>query len=331
MNRRTEHIDIEVASENVSGEQVAIAFPQKGSSLLIIIPLAMVCAILFLDAVLPLGGLWFHTALLTQAGSWPLLPTQFLFPGRAVSSTITSAHPTPPPVALSWEQIPFLLAAFLFIFLLFLLPLRRLPWVTRATARVYLFPRQGPPILRYIFFSTLLLGVAYMLIPVVTSPDIFSYIAYARMGVIYHLNPLTTLPTAIRSDPVFVHIYWTTQPSAYGPTWVGISSLLQWVTLIFGAQTLLPMIVALRLVGLVSHLCSTLLTWSITGHLQRLLGRDAPDKRVLATLAFAWNPLLLFEACVNAHNDATLLLLVLLAIWFLLPGKQTTTGSLRSY
>ena len=331
MNRRTEHIDIEVASENVSGEQVAIAFPQKGSSLLIIIPLAMVCAILFLDAVLPLGGLWFHTALLTQAGSWPLLPTQFLFPGRAVSSTITSAHPTSPPVALSWEQIPFLLAAFLFIFLLYLLALRRLPWVTRATARVYLFPRQGPPILRYIFFSTLLLGVPYMLIPVVTSPDIFSYIAYARMGVVYHLNPLTTLPTAIRSDPVYVHIYWTTQPSAYGPTWVGISSLLQWVTLIFGAQALLPMIVALRLVGLVSHLCSTLLTWSITGHLQRLLGRDAPDKRVLATLAFAWNPLLLFEACVNAHNDATLMLLVLLAIWFLLPRKQTTTGLLCSY
>src|SRR5260370_27575398 len=35
------------------------------------------------------------------------------------------------------------------------------------------------------------------------------------------------------------------------------------------------------------------------------------------TLAFAWNPLLLFEACVNAHVDTTLLPLVLLAIWFL--------------
>src|SRR6266446_4873261 len=33
--------------------------------------------------------------------------------------------------------------------------------------------------------------------------------------------------------------------------------------------------------------------------------------------AFAWNPLLLFEAVVNAHVDATLLILILLAIWFL--------------
>src|SRR3989440_6283912 len=283
----------------------------------LILPLAMVCAILFLDAVLPLGGLWFHTALLTQLGSWPLLPTHLLFPGWAVSSTITSAHPTPPPVPLSWEQVPFLLAAFLLIFLLYLLALRHLP--------------QNIGAYRYILFSTLLLGVMYLLIPVVTSPDIFSYIAYARMGVIYHLNPLTTLPTAIRSDPVYVHLYWNTQPSAYGPTWVGISSLLQWLTLIFGTQTLSPMIVALRLLGLAAHLYSTLLIWTIAGHLQRLQGQDAPHKRLLATLAFAWNPLLLFEACVNAHNDAPLLLLVLLAIWFLLPRKQTTTGSLRSY
>ena len=171
----------------------------------------------------------------------------------------------------------------------------------------------------------------YMLIPVVTSPDIYSYIAYARMGVIYHLNPLTTLPTAILSDPIYDHLYWNTQPSAYGPTWVGISSLLQWLTLIFGTQTLLPMVVALRLLGLATHLCSTLLIWSITGHLQRLQGQDAPHRRLLATLAFAWNPLLLFEACVNPHNDAPLLLLVLLTIWFLLPRKQTTTGSPRSY
>lgn len=40
-------------------------------------------------------------------------------------------------------------------------------------------------------------------------------------------------------------------------------------------------------------------------------------KRIQATLAFAWNPLLLFEACVNTHNDTTILFLLLLAIWSL--------------
>jgi len=148
--------------------------------------------------------------------------------------------------------------------------------------------------------------------------------------VIYHLNPLTTLPTAISTDPVYVHLYWNNQPSAYGPSWVAITSLLQWITLLFGKQSLLPMVIALRNFGLISHLCSTLLIWSIAGQMQRLQGRVSQQKRILATLAFAWNPLLLFEACVNAHNDAVLLLFILLATWFLLPGKHKTTGYLAA-
>jgi hypothetical protein len=277
--------------------------------------LAMVCAMLILDAVLPLEGFWFHTAIVTQSWSWTLLPTHLLFPGWNVSSSLYSSPlslPTPPPVALSWLEVPLLLAAFLIVFLAYLTALRRLPRHTTT--------------LRYIFCSTLLLGLVCTLVPVVTSTDIFSYISYARIGVIYHLNPLTTLPTAISHDPVYIHLYWNNQPSAYGPSWVAISSLLQWITLLFGVQSLLPMVLALRFLGLISHLCSTLLIWSIAGRAQRLQGRISQQKRLLATLAFAWNPLLLFEACVNAHNDATLLLLILLAVWYLLPRKHSMNG-----
>src|SRR5579859_3728520 len=253
--------------------------------------MAMVGAVLLLDAVLPLEGFWFHTALLTQSGPWSLLPTHLLLPGWGVSSSLHSLQPTPPPVALSWLEVPLLLAAFLIVFLTYLVALRRLP--------------QHLTTLRYIFYSTLLLGLVYTLVPVVTSPDLFSYISYARIGVIYHLNPLTIPPTAISNDPVFIHLYWNNQPSAYGPTWAAISSLLQWITLLFGEQSLLPMVLALRFLGLISHICSTLLIWSIAG-------RVSQQKRLQATLAFAWNPLLLFEACVNAHNDAKILLFILL-------------------
>ncbi len=77
------------------------------------------------------------------------------------------------------------------------------------------------------------------------------------------------------------------------------------------------MLLVLRLFGLAMHLSSTLLIWSISGYLQRFTTFMSPQQRMRATLAFAWNPFLLFEACVNAHVDATLLFLVLLAIWFL--------------
>jgi len=286
---------------------------QKRGHLPFILLIGMMGAILFLDAVLPLGGLWFETALLPQLGAWTLLPTHLLFPGWTVSSFITSDQPRAPSVVLGSEQVPFLLLAFLLIFILYLVALRYLPRYLTGC--------------RYIVYSTLVLGFIYILIPVVTSPDVFSYMSYARMGVIYHLNPLTTLPIDIRNDPTYVHIYWNTQPSAYGPTWVGISCLLQWLVLPFGAQTLLPLLMILRLFGLVTHLSSTLLIWSISGHIQRQQGRRDMQKRILATFAFAWNPLLLLEACVNAHNDVALVLLILLAIWLLVSQEQLTRRS----
>src|SRR5579863_1164990 len=177
---------------------------------------AMMSAIFLLDAVLPLQGLWFHNVLLTQVSLWFQWPTNLVFPGWAVSAPLPFANPGyNPPVVLGWEQLPFLLAAFIAVFFVYMLALRRLP-------------RQIT--YRYILISTLIFGIMYLLIPVATSPDLFSYIGYARMGIIYHLNPLTTLPTAISNDPSFLHIYWTTQPSAYGPTWTLISSILQLVT-----------------------------------------------------------------------------------------------------
>src|SRR5258708_30291091 len=97
-----------------------------------------------------------------------------------------------------------LLSYFIIVFLVYLLALRHLPeHITK----------------RYLLRSTVLLGILYMLIPIVTSPDLYSYIAYARIGVIHGLNPLTTPLTAIRRDVIYSYIFWVDHPSAYRPTW----------------------------------------------------------------------------------------------------------------
>ncbi len=265
---------------------------------------AMGCAILLMDAILPLRDLWLHEAQLTQLGSWPVLPSLVLFPGWPLIPPISQMHVSGvPQVIQSWEKLPLMLGSFVLVFLLYLLALRRLPALVSR---------------RFICTSTVLLGLLYILIPIVTSTDLYSYIAYARIGVIHHLNPLTTLPTAIRTDEIYSYVFWVDQPSAYGPTWIIITSSLQWVFTLFGLNYILLMVIALRILGLVSHLLSTFFIWKISGRLQRLSGTISPTSRLRATLAFAWNPLLLFEACVNAHNDATLLPLILLAVWFLI-------------
>ena len=286
-----------------SGAHHSSASSSKGNHAPAIFLGAMVAAILLMDAVLPLRGLWFHEALLTQFGSWPVWPTLFLFSGLAIIPPLPFMQVSGTPELLqSWAEFPLLFGAFIVVFLVYFAGLSRLPerisW-------------------RFLFRSTILLGLLCALIPIVTSPDIYSYIAYARMGVLHGLNPLTTLPTAIHGDPIYNYVLWPDQPSAYGPAWIVITGSMQWALARLGMSAVPPMLIALRLLGLGMHLASVQLIWSITGKLQLLRGRNTPyppRERLCATLAFAWNPLLLFEACVNAHIDTTILVFVLLVI-----------------
>jgi hypothetical protein len=269
---------------------------------------AMICAIILMDAILPLRSLWFHEAQLTQLGTWPVAPSLVLFPGWTVIPPIPQSRVTGvPDVLSSWETVAMLFGAFVAVFLAYIFALRRLPGLVSR---------------RFVIYSTLLLGLLFMLIPVVTSPDLYSYIAYARIGVVYGLNPLTHTPRDIHTDVIYNYVMWVDQPSAYGPSWALLTCLFQGIlSLCRLGNYILAMVLTLRAWGLVMHLSSVALIWSLSGSLQRLHGIVSQEKRLRATLAFAWNPLLLLEACTNAHNDTTLLFLLLLAIWFLVRAQ----------
>src|SRR5947209_5276420 len=274
----------------------------------------MVASLLLLGTVLPLQELKYSDALLTQLGSWPIILTRFLFHQAAVISPLPRRHPMLDPLTLTigWEDAELLFTVFCIVFLWYVLALRFLP-------RHISF--------RSILLSTLLLGLICVLIPVATSTDLFSYIAYARIGVIYHLNPLTTIPMAIRTDPIYAHVYWERQPSIYGPTWIMFICLMQWLMLTLHFHDILSMVLGLRAVGLTMHLASTWLIYSISWRLQIPSYTLTPERRLRAALAFAWNPLLLLEACMNAHYDTTLLFLLLLSLWFLVCRQVTVRAS----
>ncbi len=188
---------------------------------------------------------------------------------------------------------------------------------------------------KYIFSSTLLLGTFYLFIPIITSQDIFSYIAYTRMETLYHLNPLTTPPAAISGDSIYHFLYWANQPSIYGPTWVFITGIAQRFALVSGLTHILFMQFFLRLWGFIMHLGSLYLVIQLSRQMylsingKPYISPEQQQKLRRAALAFAWNPFLLLEACVNAHNDTTILFLVLLALYFL--SSHITQRMPRSY
>ena len=145
-----------------TGHRNSSTLPPKSSKRRALFPfailLAMGCAILLMDAVLPLRDLWFHDAMLTQLGPWSDLPSLHLFLGRALIPPLPHMHSTGlPQVSQSWEVMSLLLGSFVMVFLIYLLALRQLPkQITR----------------RYLLSSTALLGLLYMLIPIVTSSDL---------------------------------------------------------------------------------------------------------------------------------------------------------------
>jgi hypothetical protein len=292
------------------------AEPQTGSHVALpyLFLLLMEGAYILLGALLPLYGLWFHTSLTSNLSSWFLLPTRVLFAHQPLNPTLSHLYHAPaPPAPLSWRDTGLLLIVFTLLFVIYIFALR---YIRHLVTR------------RFLIISLLLFGATCSLSPIVTSTDIFSYITYARLGILYHLNPLTATPMAIRDDPIFVHLYWINQPSAYGPVFAFVTCALQWLLGVFGKDNIAQMVVALRLLGLGAHICSTLLVWSISGHLQRVQSTASQGLRMLVTLAFAWNPLLLLEACINAHIDTLVLLFILLALWSLV--REEPSSSLRS-
>jgi hypothetical protein len=284
---------------------------RSGYLLLFLCLLLSGSALFYLDAVLPLRDLWFYNALLTVPWrNWLLLPAHLLFPGLPTLSVLPGVHRVrPSSMTIPWLETSLLLPGFCFLFTGYLLAVRYLPR--------YLSQRG-------IILSTLLLGLLYILIPVATSQDLFSYIAYARMLFVYHFNPLVLPPTAIPHDIIYRYIYWVHQPSIYGPVWVWLCGILLEITLHMGFTHVASMVLMLRLFSLAMHLGSVQLIWSISGYMQRTTPYSASSQqqRIRATLAFAWNPFLLFEAAVNAHVDITMLFFVLLSVWLLLPHMR---------
>jgi alpha-1,6-mannosyltransferase len=150
--------------------------------------------------------------------------------------------------------------------------------------------------------------------PILLSTDVFSYIAYARMGVEHGLNPYTHGPISITHDPIYHYVGqdWKKVDTAYGPLYTLISYP-------FGLLGVTGALWGMKLLALLSSAATLALTWRCA----RVRDLD-PVKAILIVGA---NPLYVIYALGGAHNDLLMMALMMVAVALTFAGRDASAAA----
>jgi hypothetical protein len=147
--------------------------------------------------------------------------------------------------------------------------------------------------------------------PILLSTDVFSYIAYARMGVEHGLNPYLHGPAAIVGDPVFQYVGqdWIHVATAYGPLYTLIS------------YPLAPLGVVGALWGMkLEALLASAGTLALVWRCARVRAFDPAT----AILLVGANPLYVIYGLGGAHNDLIMMLAMMAAVTLTIAPPRTS-------
>lgn len=165
---------------------------------------------------------------------------------------------------------------------------------------------------RTLWAAILVLVAGFALAPVLLSHDVYSYVDYARLGVVHGLDPYAHPPAAAPFDPAYARVTWIDATSAYGPLFTLSTYPLAWLP-VWLAVAVLKATAAASILG-------TAL----------LVARVAPSRGVspLAAAAFvALNPLVLIHVVGGAHNDGLAMLAATIGIAAMLSAREASAGA----
>jgi alpha-1,6-mannosyltransferase len=157
-----------------------------------------------------------------------------------------------------------------------------------------------------------LLVAAFAVAPVLLSHDVFSYVDYARLGVVHGLDPYVHAPDSVPTDPAFADVTWTEATSAYGPLFTLATYPLAWLPVGL-AVAMLKAVAALSVLSLAAVI-ARLAAW-----------RGIDPLRAAAFVAL--NPLVLVHVVGGAHNDGLMMLLAMVAVGAVLAGREASAGA----
>jgi alpha-1,6-mannosyltransferase len=162
-----------------------------------------------------------------------------------------------------------------------------------------------------------LIAVVYTLVfigPILLSTDVFSYIAYARMGVVHGLNPYTTAPWDASHDAIYRYVGtdWIHASTAYGPLY----TLVSYPFALFGV---VGAIWGMKVVAVAACVCMLWLTW-------RCATRRGLDPK-LALVVVGLNPLVVIYSLASAHNDFLMVALMMAAVYLTITSPDPAAAT----
>ncbi|MGA2967976.1 MAG: hypothetical protein ABSD69_02300, partial [Candidatus Levyibacteriota bacterium] len=113
------------------------------------------------------------------------------------------------------------------------------------------------------------------------------------------------------SDPMLNFMRWTHRYYPYGPSWLILTVPLTFI----GMDYFLPTFFLFKILMALSFLGSCYLVYQISAKL-------FPENKILNVTFFAFNPLVLIESLVSAHNDIPMIFFILLSIYLFLQKKK---------
>ncbi len=162
--------------------------------------------------------------------------------------------------------------------------------------------------------AILALQLAFFLAPPLLSQDVFSYIAYARLDVVYSLNPYAHSPNDIPTDAVYGFAGSKDATSAYGPLFTIASYPLAKLE-VSSAYWVLKLVALLATLGVIG----------LTAACARTLDRNP----LPAAMFVGLNPLVLVHVVGGAHNDALTMLLVMASVFAVLRSRTALAGGVE--
>jgi hypothetical protein len=160
----------------------------------------------------------------------------------------------------------------------------------------------------------LLIGVIFLISYNAFSYDFFNYIFDAKIVTHYHSNPYLHKALDYPGDPMLSFMHWTHRTYPYGPSWLVLTVPVSFL----GFGVFVPTFFLFK-AGIIGAYLGTCY------YLQKIAEKIRPGSSFSALVYFAFNPLILIECLVSAHNDIVMLFFAVLALWMLLEKRPVAS------